>query len=166
MIRRFTAQLADIFTEIGLDGLDPGPGKGLVEPDFLGGHRLGLDHLPHRVAAGNREQDGARVGCCLRPVDLATVLDQPPLEQFEIKIEVVGGFPAGRCDPGAGVFPAGKPAVTALDRVEIRADGFLQHGPVMQITGLDRCRGTKLFGRRGHWVASTSARWMDWTGTR
>ena len=39
------AQLHDQLGEIGLVGVDPGVGQGLVQPDLLGGHRLDLDHL-------------------------------------------------------------------------------------------------------------------------
>ncbi len=56
------AQLHDVFAEVGFDHFASGPGERRVERDFLGRHRLALDHPARAALAGKIDDILARLG--------------------------------------------------------------------------------------------------------
>ena len=86
--RGLAGELHDVLAEIGLDRGDAVRLERLVEADLLADHALALGHRAGAGGAAQLEHDRARLGGIARPVDLAALLDHPPLEGLEIEVEM------------------------------------------------------------------------------
>ena len=86
--RRFVAQLDDVFAEIGLDRANAVFFEEIVEPDFLGDHRLALgDGLGAGSAADLHDRVAGFLGRA-RPMHRTARRDDLLLVSFEVKVEM------------------------------------------------------------------------------
>ena len=86
--RQVVAELDDQLGQIGLPGGDPLRGKGFVELDLLGGHRLDLDDLGRAVVPRDLRDDRARLGGVPGPVHDGAPRGKRLLQPHQVLVEV------------------------------------------------------------------------------
>ncbi len=106
MIRRFVAKLDDEFAEVIFHDVEAGMFERVVQMNFLGGHRLGLDDGLRFFVADNLQNDFARLRRRARPMnfrparlDFCGELDEIFVQMiervpFRFGGELARGFPA------------------------------------------------------------------------
>ena len=106
MIRRFVAKLDDEFAKVIFHDVEAGVYKRVVEMNFLGGYRLGLDDGLRFFVADNLQNDFARLRRRAGPMNFRSARLDFYDELDNVFVEVVDGFPFRFGGELARGFPA------------------------------------------------------------
>lgn len=137
VIRRFLAELHDVFTEVALHDFKARLFHRAVQMDLFGGHGLGLDDALGFLVRDDLD-DG--VACLIRsaaPVDFGATGFEFVGEFREILVEVVDGFPLGLGGGLAGGLPITEGGLLLIARHFVFPERGLDEAAMTEVLGDD-----------------------------
>ena len=90
--RRLVGQLDDVLAQVGLENLNPLRLQHVIEPKFLGHHRLALGHRSNVVGARDLRHDGVGLRCVHREMHPPAGRSHVLLQHLQVVVQVPDGM--------------------------------------------------------------------------